>query len=474
MKYILIVVILVIVFSSCEKEDFYNKEESIEVANIDNLSLTEKNDLIEDYALLIASSLGDNELRSIIKEEAIIKFDGDYDILTSKLENRVLLKKNIQVKDILVTTSSMSSLKSGKLTGKDYLEKIRKAFPNLQVSVPVHCEDWDTENYIPLVVFLPYDFDESKTNFVFAYDSIGKKHKLSLEEEPDEPVIVVGISERIDRDGKRIGMESDFNEIITDQAIELNDILKSAPSFPTSLTLSHGVANSIILQWADVQNETGYEVWRMVQPFESQFWPFATTGQNDNGYINQYIATGANVSYKIRAVNNDGASAWSPIMTTTVSARNDGDPLRVLSVDFTLPALNAVESWVNGGPEVRLRVVKGSATGASTIYTSGRVSGPRFFSGATVLMFSDICDWYTTTFGTVLTFDWQEEDLINNYEFTLNASYESIEEGGTIKAGGSVKFNVNRNGSIGNRTVLWWDDPDKVYDINGFTWSFFN
>lgn len=44
------------------------------------------------------------------------------------------------------------------------------------------------------------------------------------------------------------------------------------------------------------------------------------------------------------------------------------------SMKFTTAALRAVEDWISGAPELRLRVVKGSETGATFVFTSGQIS----------------------------------------------------------------------------------------------------
>jgi hypothetical protein len=41
-----------------------------------------------------------------------------------------------------------------------------------------------------------------------------------------------------------------------------------------------------------------------------------------------------------------------------------------------------------------------------------------------------------------------------------------------LKAGGEVSFTADGNGSIGNTSVLWWQDKDQVYDLSGFEWQF--
>jgi hypothetical protein len=84
-----------------------------------------------------------------------------------------------------------------------------------------------------------------------------------------------------------------------------------------------------------------------------------------------------------------------------------------------------------------------------------------------------IFQWETATYGTVLTFDWREEDWDDNVTFTINGSYEDKLDGGTIKAGGSVTISGDDGGDIiGNTSVFWWQNRDQIYNITGFEWQF--
>ncbi len=97
------------------------------------------------------------------------------------------------------------------VSGNDFLEKLKQAIPNLQVAVPIHCSEWDTKNYIPLVAFLPFDYNEENTESVIAYDAQGNTHILDVNIEPDVPVIVVGRSERVDENGNLIALIENNN-----------------------------------------------------------------------------------------------------------------------------------------------------------------------------------------------------------------------------------------------------------------------
>jgi len=477
---IIILLLYIVSFISCQQDVLSTDDEIIHQlnelkSNIGNENQEfEYNQNIQRMAIALAKSLKNNDLRKAIKEEAMLKVTGDYDIIWKDFKYRTIKTDNgeIELAEFLLDNIDQSNLGN---KAKQKLVNFGDANKALQIAVPIHCEDWDIDYYVPLVTYLPFSFDEHKVKEVIAYDSEGNIHQLSVDNEPENPVIVISRSERLDANGD---LKNSTPELITINPIINNQYrgtLKSAPAGPTSLTLSHGGANSVILEWSDVADETSYEIWRMYQPGETQFWQFATTTQNDNNYINNWIQEGAKVWYKVRALNNDGYSSWSPIMATTVSARNDNEWLKIKRMKFSNSALSAVEKYLSGAPEIRLRVVKGSETGAQTVYTSGILEPNRRsdIDDAWWNLEVTLLPWNTTTYGTVFTFDWREEDWDDNASFTINASYEDKPDNGTIKFGGSVTITGDEGGDfIGNTSVMWWHNKDLIYNLSGFEWQF--
>lgn len=482
-----IIFALFLTIISCTKEEHL---ETAELNQTQDRALLEKNKLIKDYASLLASSIENENLRSAIKQEAQQKFDGDYDILVTTLEEKVLPNEAISVKELL-TTPNPSSFRSGNgsTPEKDQalLDKVKATFPNLQVAVPVHCDDWDTKNYTPLVAFLPLDYNEATTQFITAFDNDGNEHRLSIDEMPENPVIVVSISERVDEHGQ---MYSDLRPVIMTEdnstaapsgaprSSSPNPIITiSAPKKPKNFKLYHGVANSLVLQWDDVANETGYEIWRM-KSGETAFQLVGTTLVNDNHYIDNGLTTRVSVKYRVRAVNRFGNSPWSNIMGSKPSERNDGDALTVKRMKFfTANDLKAVEKWPNGAPELRLRVVEGSSSGASVVYISSQLKPDSRNDIKATWWSRDIpvnTSWDTENEGTVYTFSWQEEDVIKNLTFAIHAKYEYKKEGHSIEAGGSLNFQTSPNGDLGQLDVKWWDDEDQIYSTGGFAWQFYH
>ena len=482
-KIIGIVLLLLFLVSnnSCQQEILITDENANQSNKLKSLLINEFQESdydqnIQKMAIALAKSLKNNDLRKAIKEEAMLKCTGDYDIIWKKFKSRTIKtdRGEIELVELLIDNLYISNTENNI---KEKLVNFSDTNKALQIAVPIHCEDWNTDNYIPLVTYLPFSYDEHKVKKVTAYDSEGNIHQLSVDNEPTNPVIVISRSERLDANGDLKNSTPELMTINPNLNNQFGATLKSAPVGPTSLTLTHGTANSVILEWSDVANETSYEIWRMHQPPETQFWLFATTTQNDNNYFNIPIQEGAKVWYKVRAVNIDGYSSWSPIMATTVSSRNDNDWLKIKRMKFSSSALSAVEKWLSGAPEIRLRVVKGSESGALTCYTSGVLEPGRRndIENAWWNREVSIFQWNTSSYGTVFTFDWREEDWDDNVTFTIDGSYEDKSDGGSIKYGGSVTISNNSGADIiGNTPVLWWHNKDQIYNLSGFEWQFVN
>ncbi len=137
----------------------------------------------EEFAKVLAKSLKDKEFRKLIKDEANKKFDGDYDILVSKIETSLI--SGVNFKDFL----------KGKINDNNYYEKAR-ANNKLNISIPVLIEKWNFLNQIPLVAVAINA--EEDTKYVKAFDSNGKVYLLDNIQEPNFPVIVIGENERMD------------------------------------------------------------------------------------------------------------------------------------------------------------------------------------------------------------------------------------------------------------------------------------
>lgn len=462
-----IVMAAFVLFVGCKKE----KENFLPIVSQNrDSSIQQTNNFIKQYALCVAKIIENVEIRRIIKEEAMKKIDGDFDILASDLHKQEL-GNGIDIGELL--SGLLEEYNTGNQS--DYLYSILNAIPNLQVSVPVNCEEWECDSFVPHVVPVDVDFDDKNSQNITGFDANGKQYTYSLKEDPSIPVIVVSVSERIDEngnmrweEGEEVYLAKDFDSLCVSN--------RDTPPFPSSLTLHHGDRREIILEWSDVVGENGYKIYR--KSGGGDFILRATVSANNNGYVDQNLNYGTRYWYKVRSFNSDGVSAFSPINTTIASARRDGQQLAINRMMFnTSDDLNQVESWIRGVPELKVRVIRGlkNSSTAEYVFRSAVFSPPsrseivgQWWNNEIV-----IGNWYTDVIGTILVFDWEEEDLVTPNTVTLTGKYEN-KETGTFEFGGTLQFSVSDNGPIGFTSVYYWDDPFSTnqYTINGFKWSF--
>jgi len=362
----LCLLMMVTLLVACSKDEALQQQTNLPNAAVTDTSVAFKNQLLNEYAMVLAKAVQHKELRTVIRNQAMRKFDEDFDVLVGTLESEYLAKPDCTVKELLLSLRKEDPMLRGiGLVPQDSdLSKITSVMPNVQVSVPVHCEQWDPATFVPLVAVLPYDYKEQAGNIITAYDSNGKEYKLSADDEPGFPVLVVGRSERVDDKGNMDTASYSF-QIPPRPGLRSLSLL---PEYPENLLLTHGSAKSLLLEWTDIASETGYEVWRMSGTI---FQKVAQLAANDNNFVDVNLTPNQKYWYKVRATKADGFSSWSPVMATTASNRNDNEWLKIKRMKFSHSALKAVEGWISGAPEIRLRVVQGSEGGATNVFTSG-------------------------------------------------------------------------------------------------------
>lgn len=89
-------------------------------------------------------------------------------------------------------------------------------------------------------------------------------------------------------------------------------VLNSAPKAPSNLNIGAYNSSSVSLLWTDNStNATGYELWRSNNTGAYTGVYKVLMGSNVNSYIDLNISSIANYSYKVRAFNEGGKSAFS-------------------------------------------------------------------------------------------------------------------------------------------------------------------
>lgn len=146
------------------------------------------------------------DYRCLIKEEVSKLVDGDYDYLFSTSMNHLVVPseefitrsgcgEDVTVRELLSYYLDPSVLHTK--SSLEYLDEILSEYPEMQISVPVHADEWNPETYIPAVAVIPENCEYPVTKTLPGIDADGNEIEIDAINEPDEPVIVVGLSERL-------------------------------------------------------------------------------------------------------------------------------------------------------------------------------------------------------------------------------------------------------------------------------------
>lgn len=205
MKKILFIALCAFLFA-CNKNDendlTYNR-------NTDSKELLTRSldydQTVKNLAVAVSEAMISSiEFRNLIKSDALKQFDGDYDVLLSNMvaiqipsdENGVTRSYDFTVGDLLSKFYPDKELTRS--SGVSIFELIQNQYPAMQISIPIHAEEWNTESYIPVVCYLPSDFEDLKTKYVMGVDANGNSIEVDAINHPSMPVVVVSLSERFD------------------------------------------------------------------------------------------------------------------------------------------------------------------------------------------------------------------------------------------------------------------------------------
>lgn len=158
-------------------------------------------EMLELIGLVVSNIIKDKEIRKFIKDEASRKIDGDFNIPFYFAKDTKVPGKGV-FREIFV--DKMQQIFGSSILAQDQLKKIEDGIPLLNISVPVHIDKWDADNFTPLVAIVPFNFEEKTHKKVKAFDIEGNIYWLDSTKEPDQPVIVIGQNERmiLEEDGK--------------------------------------------------------------------------------------------------------------------------------------------------------------------------------------------------------------------------------------------------------------------------------
>lgn len=163
------------------------------------------------FAKVLSKSLEKKEIRSFIKDESKRAFDGDYNFLFELEKEKPVNSSDAKgslnsFADVLFQANAESNRSSNEI--QSFLDSLSKEYPLLQISVPslenLSVNDWDVENFQPLIAVVPTDYNSLQT--IPAFDNDGNQINLATQEEPTQLVIVISENERV------VALEKSFEQ----------------------------------------------------------------------------------------------------------------------------------------------------------------------------------------------------------------------------------------------------------------------
>jgi len=195
MAYLLVVAS--VTFSACQQDEVDTLPKAEIEAFVTGDVSSIKDYLATEVARTIAFNISSHGVKNFIKNEALDKFDGDYNFLVS-----TALGKSIELEG----SSSDGSFTFADLLhqGSPYersqfniVDSIEKYYPLMQVMVtqltPNMVKEWDIESHSPLVGFIPSGKDPKKYP---SFDTAGNIVELDAAIAPDQLVVLINENER--------------------------------------------------------------------------------------------------------------------------------------------------------------------------------------------------------------------------------------------------------------------------------------
>ena len=205
-KYFLVLTLLLVLISGCFTVNTLNTpansvDTTITISSLNTMTTkatkvlaentpSQINKNIKDYAPCLAKAISMNpDIKKLISSIASRKITGENEVLYDMLENQTARNVN-KLSDVRTIVNDLNP-------GVD-TKRLVENIPFLNIYI--HRFDLFDSYKGPLYVLpLQYTEDGSELNSFIAYDKDGKTKVFNTSETPDFPVVVIGISEKIDR-----------------------------------------------------------------------------------------------------------------------------------------------------------------------------------------------------------------------------------------------------------------------------------
>lgn len=317
--------------------------------------------LKQKFSSALVKVLGQNEeVRSLIKEEALKQIDFDYDVLYCLIKDKQL-KNGVTLEEYLE-----------KYLTSDELKCIHKQLPTLTLFVPTLPENsfsvhsWNTIDELPAVAVKVSD-----NNDVKIYYGNGETEVFPADIIPGFPVVVVKENERIVRNGEILSKTVSEN-IEETNLIFVDEIFNNLHGKDLVNTKTRANRPDRPVPLPKVDNPQDYLPANMKKTYEAY-----KIYKNTTGWQRDYIYYGITPTtdkgpfdYNMKEflvgfeLMGDALGFYRKI------ADQDGDPKSSIPIGGVLPANSSIITWTEGEYEFKVTTYVGSKSTIGTEYKS--------------------------------------------------------------------------------------------------------
>ena len=317
--------------------------------------------LKQKFSSALVKVLGQNEeVRSLIKEEALKQIDFDYDVLYCLIKDKQL-KNGVTLEEYLE-----------KYLTSDELKCIHKQLPTLTLFVPTLPENsfsvhsWNTIDELPAVAVKVSD-----NNDVKIYYGNGETEVFPADIIPGFPVVVVKENERIVRIGEILSKTVSEN-IEETNLIFVDEIFNNLHGKDLVNTKTRANRPDRPVPLPKVDNPEDYLPANMKKTYEAY-----KIYKNTTGWQRDYIYYGITPTtdkgpfdYNMKEflvgfeLMGDALGFYRKI------ADQDGDPKSSIPIGGVLPANSSIITWTEGEYEFKVTTYVGSKSTIGTEYKS--------------------------------------------------------------------------------------------------------
>lgn len=331
--------------------------QTIDQENVDLSAKDASFTLKREFATALAKILGSNqEVRELVKNEALKKINHDYDVLYMLIKDK-RLSDGETLEKLLLKHINAATLKS-----------IEQEMPTLTIFVPslpentFSAEIWDTGHDLPSVAISVRNYND-----VPVYESSGESFTLKGDEIPAFPIVVIKENERIIANNNAIdpslqlrsssneSTQFSFTDKIFDNTGSLDNTLRSAP-YDTIVFYDNIRGGGIsTIKYPVPENRRkildAYDVFKNIAGWQRDYIYYNLTPTNTEGSFNY--------EYKEHIVGfqlmGDAMGALNKI-----SDQYDNDPKRT---DVMTEGHGAF--WTDGEFEFKIKTYLGNKNGLS-------------------------------------------------------------------------------------------------------------